>query len=55
MAFPAKSYEDENGDTKWQGIVKIPDENRWKKFQNLALKALDEVLNEEQITGDVTF
>lgn len=40
VSFPSKPYE-ENGETKYQSILHIPDENRWKKFQELALQALD--------------
>ncbi len=41
VAFPAKPYEDENGETKYQNILYIPDDARWKKFQQMALQALD--------------
>jgi hypothetical protein len=55
VAFPSKPYEDEGGETKWQNILYIPDDTRWKKFQALALRALDEVLNEEEVTDDIPF
>jgi hypothetical protein len=55
VAFPSKPYEDEDGETKWQNILYIPDDSRWKKFQALALRALDEVLNKEEVTGDIPF
>ena len=55
FAFPSKPYEDEDGETKWQNILYIPDENRWRQFQTLALRALDEVLSKEEVTGDIPF
>lgn len=55
VGFPSKPYEDEDGETKYQNLVYIPDDAKWKKFQALALKALDVVLNEEMITSDIPF
>jgi len=55
VAFPSKPYEDEDGEVKYQNILYIPDDSRWKKFQALALRALDEVLNKEEVTGDIPF
>ena len=55
VAFPSKPYEDEDGETKYQNILYIPNDDRWKKFQSLVLAALDEVLNEEQVTSDIPF
>jgi hypothetical protein len=55
VAFPSKPYEDKDGETKYQNILYIPDESRWTKFQTLALRALDEVLNEEEVTEDIPF
>ena len=56
-AFPAKPYEDENGETKLQSILHIPDDNRWKKFQQLALEALDThfATNRQDDPGDIPF
>jgi hypothetical protein len=55
VAFPSKPYEDKDGEVKYQNLLYIPDENRWTKFQTLALRALDEVLNEEEVTDDIPF
>lgn len=38
--FPSKPYESD-GETKYQSILYIPDDARWKKFQQMALAALD--------------
>jgi hypothetical protein len=40
VSFPSKPYED-NGETKYQALLHIPDDARWKKFQQMALAALD--------------
>ena len=55
--FPAKPYEDENGQTQWQNIVKIPDEDRNKKFQQLVISALDSHFATHQQDGpdDIPF
>lgn len=55
VAFPSKPYEDEHGEVKYQSILYIPDENRWRQFQGLALRALDEVLNKEEVAEDIPF
>lgn len=54
VGFPTKPY-DSDGETKYQNIVYIPDDARWQQFQKLCLEALDVVLNEEQVIGDVPF
>jgi hypothetical protein len=56
-AFPAKPYEDENGETKYQNILYIPDDNRWKIFQKQALAALDAYFaaNQQEEPEDVPF
>lgn len=54
VGFPSKPYE-ADGETKYQNILYIPDDGRWKKFQILCLQALDVVLGEQEITSDVPF
>jgi hypothetical protein len=55
VSFPSKPYQDDQGETKYQSLLYIPDDGRWKKFQKLALEALDDVLNEKQVTSDIPF
>jgi hypothetical protein len=55
VAFPSRPFEDKDGEAKYQSILYIPDENRWREFQSLALRALDEVLNKEEAAKDIPF
>ena len=57
VAFPSKPYEDDAGETKWQNILAIPDEQRWRRFQQLALAALDAhfATHREDELGDIPF
>lgn len=57
VAFPSKPYEDEDGETKYQNILYIPDDARWRKFQHLALQAVDAHLaaNKGDDPGDIPF
>ena len=56
VGFPSKPYESE-GETKWQKILHIPGDDRWRKFQQQALSALDIdfASNTQDDTGDVPF
>lgn len=56
VSFPSKPYED-NGETKYQSILHIPDDGRWRKFQELALAALDSYFatNRGDDPGDIPF
>jgi hypothetical protein len=49
ISLPAKPYKDEEGNTKYSYIVSFPDKGIYSKFQEQALKALDEhlALNKE--------
>lgn len=57
VGFPAKPYEDNEGETKWQSILHIPGDDRWKRFQQLALAAVDSYLatNQQDDQEDVPF
>jgi hypothetical protein len=44
VSFPARQYE-ENGETKWQVLLRIPDDRRWKLFQEQAKAAVAKVRN----------
>jgi len=39
--FPSRAYEDESGETKYQNILYIADDQRFRQFQKKALEALD--------------
>ena len=56
VSFPSKPYESD-GETKYQSILHIPGDGRWKKFQSLALAALDSYFaqHEGDHPGDVPF
>jgi hypothetical protein len=56
VGFPAKQYE-EDGQTKWQALIRIPDEKRWKRFQTLAQEAVAKIRGNggEGDAGDVPF
>jgi hypothetical protein len=41
IGYPARQYEDENGDTAYANIVFVPDKNRHNVFQRALLTAFD--------------
>jgi hypothetical protein len=48
VSFPGKSYTNEQGETKYQSIIRIPDERRWRQFQELAKKAVTEAMQGQE-------
>ena len=57
VSFPAKPYETEDGSTKYQSILRIPDEKRWRAFQKLAQEAVENIRRngQEEEGGEVPF
>jgi hypothetical protein len=51
VGFPARQYE-ENGETKWQALLRIPDDKRWRIFQEQAKAAVGKVRNGGGEEGD---
>jgi hypothetical protein len=47
ISLPAKPYEGDDGSTKYSYIVSFPDKKIYTKFQEQALKALDEYLKHQ--------
>ena len=40
VSFPAKPYQDDTGETKYQSLLAIPDDGKWKRFQREAQEAV---------------
>jgi hypothetical protein len=57
VSFPAKPYEAEDGSTRYQSILRIPDDRRWKSFQEKAREAVAKIRKNggEEGSGDVSF
>jgi hypothetical protein len=56
VSFPARPYEGEDGTTKYQSILRLPDEKRWRKFQALAQEAVAKIREDgEEPEGEVPF
>jgi hypothetical protein len=47
ISLPAKPYKDEAGSTRYSYIVSFPDKKIYSKFQEQALKALDEFIRHQ--------
>lgn len=56
VSFPSKPYDD-NGEMKYWSILHIPEDARWKRFQKLALEALDAhfAMKRNEDPGDIPF
>lgn len=48
VGFPQRSYTDNEGTTKYTGIVWMPDQERRNAFQKWVLPELDKIRNVEQ-------
>jgi hypothetical protein len=40
VSFPARPYQDKEGNQKWAKIIEIPDQERWWHFNSKALEAV---------------
>ncbi len=57
VSLPSRSFQKDDGTTAWANVVSIPDEDRYQKFQNETIKALDVYLSkneskEAELTND---
>jgi hypothetical protein len=50
--FPSRPFQDDSGETRYQNLVYIPDDQRWKQFQKKALEALDFYFASNQTVDD---
>jgi len=53
VAMPSKKHEAEDGTKKYSPLVRIPDKARWAKFQQEAVKALEEHLSHDQTPAEI--
>jgi hypothetical protein len=54
VSFPSRQYKDESGETKYQPILRIEDEAKYRSFQRQALAAVEAVMGEGE-SEDVAF
>ena len=48
VSFPSRPYEAEDGTTKYQPILRIEDDARWRAFQKQAQQAIEAVMGNGQ-------
>jgi hypothetical protein len=48
VSFPSKAYQAEDGTTKYQPILRIEDDDRYRCFQKQALVAVEAVMTETE-------
>ena len=47
IAVPSRKYNDETGKTKWVGHVGFPSDEHYKSFQDKAVKAVTQQMNDD--------
>ena len=47
IAVPSRKYNDETGQTKWVGHVGFPSDEHYKSFQDKAVKAVTQQMNDD--------
>jgi hypothetical protein len=56
VSFPSRPYQGDDGSTKWQSILRIPEDARWRQFQVKAQVALEEARKSNgEPDGEVPF